>query len=120
MTRPFHVLAALAAISLWSPASAAAKKPAPCGAGKVMVHGACVDACPTDGKFDPTTCECPKGYGKILTGTGAGECQRLACVTGGAIKNPELCDCPHGYEKKKDRKGATRCVLATAGAAERK
>jgi hypothetical protein len=116
MMRTLHVATLAAVLSLAAPAFAATSKGAKCPAGKVKAHGHCVDACPTDHRFESTDCECPAGYGKILTGTGAGECKRLVCTVGGSIKSPSLCDCPRGYAKKKGAKGETRCVVANAAA----
>ncbi len=108
------VLLALA-FSLAMPALASApKRSAACPEGQVRAHGSCVAACPAEGGFTaPDACECPVGYGKILLGSGGGECRRLSCRVGAAV-DPALCDCPAGTSRKPAGKGQVRC---TAGAA---
>jgi hypothetical protein len=72
-------------------------------------------ACPTKEPFAADgTCDCPKGYSIVLHGSGAGECQRVACTMSGPIKDPRHCDCPDGFEMKKTKK-ETRCVHKTTG-----
>jgi hypothetical protein len=59
---------------------------------------------------DPNACECPPGFGKILFGSGGGECRRLACEKGVEI-DPKLCECPEGTEAKASKtKGKATCV----------
>ena len=74
-------------------------------------------ACATTGSFsDPDACECPAGYGKILLGTGGGECRRLTCQKGKEI-DPKLCDCPEGSEAKASKtKGKATCVQSKSKA----
>lgn len=68
-------------------------------------------ACPTVGTFaDPSACECPPGFGKILHGNGGGECKPRACPVGSQV-DPKLCDCPTGYVEKPGKKGKVTCVL---------
>ena len=99
------------------PALAEPKQPkAACEEGKILVRSECVAACPTTGRFaDPSACECPPGYGKILAGSGGAECGRLACATGAAV-DEKSCDCPDGYEKKPAGKGKVKCTLPVAKA----
>ncbi len=67
-------------------------------------------ACPTTGSFsDPSACECPPGFGKILLGTGGGECKPKTCAVGKEV-DPKLCQCPEGYEKKSAKAGKVTCV----------
>jgi hypothetical protein len=92
------------------PASAAEAKNA-CPDGQISVKGACRPACATKGTFaEPDACECPPGFGKVLTGNGGGQCLRLQCGLGVNI-DPKLCDCPKGYAPKAV-KGGTQCLSA--------
>ena len=106
----------LLATALASSSQAAEKRgKGACRDGKVLVRGECVAPCPTTGRFaDPSACECPSGYGKILTGNGGGECKRLACPQNLEIDAKQSCDCPESYEMKATRKGKIKCVLKTA------
>ncbi len=113
------VSAALAFPALAFPALAAPPKDhGACPAGKVRARGECLDPCPTGHPFaDPSSCECPKGFGKVLFGNGGGECKRLVCATGSVI-DPRACDCPDGYQKKDAGKGKARCVVRKAAGAK--
>jgi hypothetical protein len=74
-------------------------------------------ACATTGSFaEPDACQCPAGFGKILLGTGGGECRRLVCQKGKEI-DPKLCDCPEGSEAKASKtKGKATCVQSKSKA----
>jgi hypothetical protein len=118
-TRTIRFAVAALALVLAAPASAAPSPPA-CGEGKIAVRGECVAACPAKGPFADASCACPPGTGKVLFGTGGGECQRLVCAKGMEV-DPKLCDCPEGYvAKASKKKGKATCVqpkgTATAAA----
>ena len=103
------LVSAAALVAAASPALAASKKGG-CAPGKTAYAGKCVTACPTEGRFDPATCECPKGWSKLMAGGGLGECRRVMCTLDRAIKDPSGCECPRAYEQQKVGK-ETRCVL---------
>jgi hypothetical protein len=106
-----------AAVFAVAAAASAGGKPAKCAAGQVSVKGNCVAACPIEGVFaDATSCECPTGYGKILNGTGGGQCSRMRCPTGAVIDAKRQCDCPPNYEKHPASKGKVRCEARQANA----
>jgi hypothetical protein len=70
-------------------------------------------ACPTAEPFtSPDGCECPPGYGKILTGDGHGQCQRLLCPGNSPFEPARNCECPHNTARTKpDKNGKVSCVL---------
>ncbi len=107
------VVVAVLALLTGSPAAAKGKSPEqPCEEGKVKIHGACVPACATTGRFgDPNACECPPGYMKVLFGSGAGECKVASCGDQGA--DPKRCGCPAATVKKVSH-GKASCVEAHA------
>lgn len=118
MSSKLALAALVVSAALAFPALAAPHKAGACGAGKVRAHGECLDSCPTGHPFaDPSSCECPKGFGKVLLGNGGGECKRLVCATG-AVIDPKGCDCPDGYKKKDAGKGKARCLVRKVASAK--
>ena len=113
-----HLLLVVAFVAVALPAPAPAARTAPaCPAGQTSHRGKCVPACATEGAFrDPDACECPAGYGKILTGDGGGQCSRLRCPTNAELPAGKDCDCPPNYEKQKTGKGKVRCEARQAQA----
>jgi hypothetical protein len=104
-------------LSLALPARAAQTSKSACPPDKTMHKGKCVTACATDGQFqDPAACECPAGFGKILTGNGLGECHPLRCPANSPFAESKQCVCPTGYEKKPLKKGKVRCELPKTAA----
>ena len=121
LTRFFVVVALLFVAALLpghaSAAKVKAKTAAKCAAGERIAQGRCVKACPTEGTFgEPDSCECPSGYGKILTGNGGGQCSRLRCPTNTPMPAKKDCDCPPNYEKHNVAKGKVRCEARHAQA----
>ncbi len=112
--------AILLATSLtWSTQAAVKGGKGTCQGGKILVRGECVTPCPKAGMFaDPSACECPSGFGKILLGNGGGECKPLACPLNVEIDARRPCDCPESYKKQGTRKGKTKCVLHKAAQAK--
>jgi hypothetical protein len=111
LTQPAVRLALVLALAQAPQAFAADPKPA-CPEGQTMSGGKCVTACPTTGAFQqPDDCECPSGFGKILTGDGNGLCDRLRCPTNSPFESTRACDCPSNFEKSKPKKGQVSCVL---------
>jgi hypothetical protein len=113
-----NLSAALVALAIVLPSHAAPPKATGgCPAGQTAAPGGgCATACPTDDLFmDPSACECPAGFGKVLFGSGGGKCERLACPTGTTFSSKD-CECPAGYEKKAQGKGKATCQLKTAKA----
>jgi hypothetical protein len=84
-----------------------------CPEGQTMFRGACVQACPTTEPFNkPDSCECPSGYGKILSGDGNGQCHRVLCPANSPFEPARDCDCPHNMARTKPTKaGMVSCVL---------
>ncbi len=118
MSSKLALAALVVSAALAFPALAAPPKGGACSAGKVRAHGACLDPCPTGHPFaEPPACECPKGFGKVLFGSGGGECKRLVCAKGSLV-DPKSCDCPEAYEKKDAGKGKARCVVRKAASAK--
>ena len=91
----------------------ARSKPATCSAGEIWSRGKCVKACPTEGAFpDADSCECPSGFGKVISGTGGGQCSRILCPMNSDFDAKKDCTCPEKFEKHKGRKkGQERCIL---------
>jgi hypothetical protein len=111
--------AALLLATIAAPGAAAPKgAPRACPAGQVRTRGACVAACPTgEATFPkPDACECPAGFGKILTGDGGGQCRRLVCRTGVPV-DAKLCECPANTAMKPAGNGKARCVAEAPKAA---
>ena len=96
--------------------SAGAAPPArTCPKGEGQVRGKCVKLCTTAGPVAPSeACECPAGFGKILLGSGAGQCERLRCPTGTTLDAAQECDCAAGYQKLPVGKGKVRCEAPRA------
>ena len=118
MSSKLALAALVVSAALAFPALAASRKAGACPAGKVSARGECLDPCRTGLPFaEPSSCECPKGFGKVLLGNGGAECKRLVCATG-AVIDPKGCDCPDGYKKKDAGKGKARCVLPKAASAK--
>jgi hypothetical protein len=84
-----------------------------CPEGQTMFRGACVQACPTTEPFNkPDGCECPAGYGKILSGDGNGQCHRVLCPGNSPFEPARDCECPHNMARTKPNKaGMVTCVL---------
>jgi hypothetical protein len=95
-----------------APVTAPAATPA-CPEGQTMFRGACVQACSTTEAFNnPDGCECPPGYGKILTGDGNGQCHRVLCPANSPFEPARDCECPHNMARTKPTKaGKVSCVL---------
>jgi hypothetical protein len=112
------ILATLVLVPVaWAAETRAAEtKPAAtpaCPEGQVTFRGGCVQACPTTEPFNtPDACECPPGYGKILTGDGNGQCHRVLCPGNSPFEPTRDCECPHNMARTKPNKeGKVRCVL---------
>jgi len=113
-TRLAVLLAASTALAL--PAFAAPK--AMCPAGQTKLQGKCVAACSATSPFSsPDACECPAGYGKILTGDGSGKCDRLRCPTNSPFDAKLACECPAPFKKTTAKKGEVRCEQPKAAKA---
>ena len=113
-----HIAIAALAVTVAVPAVAAPKSAKPaCEEGKILVRQACVTPCATKGTFaDPSACECPPGYGKILLGNGGGECRPLACPLDKEFE-AKSCECPEGRVKRATSKGKAKCVASKPKAA---
>ena len=108
LKRALSRVALLACLAAGLPAAAGSKRP--CPTGEDRLHGKCVKLCATTGSFaQPEGCECPAGFGKLLLGTGGGQCERLRCPAGAAIDAGQECDCVAGYQKAPAGKGKVRC-----------
>lgn len=121
IAQPARAVAACAVAALLALASPAhAARPKGCPEGETPLHGKCVKTCPIEGEFaNPDDCECPSGYGKILSGNATGQCSRLRCPTNSPFDSKKSCDCPAPFQKVtyKKKRGQVRCELPKTAAA---